>query len=231
MGELTQQMLPLLDFEIHWSILIPHGNKPRSQLGQTVVSLGKVVAAFCIILLVVIGVSTFISGSNEKTTLTTSSSFGQQYTSDYNSDWKDGTRYTYPTYTPFTLTPTPTRPPDMKLSLGQTATVDSRKITVYSAKKSESYNLDKMLVIFDVEITNTGNQDGMNGEWYTRDSENHSGTYLGSYGELQYVFLNGGERKRGEARFEFPSSAKDIKFYYRASPSDTTQLVSYTVPN
>lgn len=258
MGNLTQQIIPLLDVEIRWSILIPHGNKPRSQLGQTAISLGKVVAAFCIILLVIMGVSTLISAPNEKTTQTVGYSPAMQSQIDYNSYMDNGTSYTYPTYSyptyTYTVWTTPTPPPDILLSLGQMGTFTDKQITVYSAKRTGSILVHsssdyagepitwtqnatkgKVYVILDIEVKTLSSDGTFLLGPYIRDSEGDryfSTTYPGE--DALPLRLYQDQHKRGKILFEIPENAKELKYIvegYTGSSYPSKQKTIWTIPD
>jgi hypothetical protein len=150
----------------------------------------------------------------------------------------------------YTYSP-PTPKPEIKLSLGQTATSSGMQITVYSAQKIESYNSSSssgteytsnpakgnVFVIVDVGVKNVGSNRAAFDviSFYLRDSDANTYHDLSGFKGVQDAIFRIGqllpdEHKRGHGLFEIPSTAKDLKLYYEFS-NYPLEMASWSIPN
>jgi len=171
------------------------------------------------------------------------SGYQQEYRTDSDSNiGYYNTVDTYPTYIE------PTRKPDIKLTIGQTATSSVRQITVYSVKKSDSYpyptsssyinalNGNEFL-IFDIEVKNIGSEKDRFDirSLYVRDSDaNTYEPYPGPYNTKDWLYsfitLYPDEHKRGNVAIQIPINSKGLILYYDLS-SYPAQTASWTLPD
>lgn len=246
-----KEIIPKLDVEIQWSILLPHGTLPRSKIGHIACNLGKVTVAFCVILLVAIGISVFISNDtySDQATSNYDGSMDAYYENNEDHIYNESMYISRPTE--------PTPKPELRLSLGQSVTTENDlQITIFSAKRIKSYSYysnyvdppvyrivnsskGKEFLIFDMETKNIGSTEGReypNVNLFARDSNSNSYQYdfNDNYAaEDQYhakTVLIPNEHIRGILAFTIPETAKDLSICYKLG-GYPNQNACWDIPN